>query len=39
MCQLPAFREDRLTVQHDLIRTHPLGSLITAGPNGLMANP
>ncbi len=35
----PAFREDRLEVQHDLIRTHPLGLLITAGPRGLLANP
>jgi transcriptional regulator len=35
----PAFREDRIDVQHDLIRTHPLGLLITAGPGGLMANP
>ena len=37
---LPAlFREDRLEVQHELIRTHPLALLITAGPAGLMANP
>ena len=34
----PAFREDRLEVQHDLIRAHPLGMLITAGPGGLLAN-
>lgn len=33
------FREDRLDVQHALIRSHPLGLLITAGPGGLMANP
>ena len=39
MYQPPQFREDRLDVQHDLIRAHPLGLLITAGPNGLMANP
>src|SRR5436305_3222555 len=32
-------REDRLAVQHDLIRAHPLGLLITAGPEGLIANP
>lgn len=32
------FREDRLEVQHDLIRAHPLGTVITAGPGGLMAN-
>ena len=36
---LPAhFREDRLEVQHALIRAHPLGLLVTAGPGGLMAN-
>jgi transcriptional regulator len=35
----PAFREDRLEVQHALIRAHPLGLLVTAGPGGLMANP
>jgi len=39
MYQLPAFREDRIEVQHELIRAHPLGLLITAGPGGLMANP
>jgi transcriptional regulator len=39
MYQPPQFREDRLDVQHGLIRAHPLGLLITAGPNGLMANP
>ncbi len=39
MYQPPAFREDRLDVQHDLIRAHPLGLLITAGPGGLVANP
>jgi transcriptional regulator len=38
MYQPPAFREDRIEVQHDLIRAHPLGLLITAGPGGLMAN-
>ena len=38
MYQLPAFREDRLEVQHALIRAHPLGLLISAGPGGLMAN-
>jgi transcriptional regulator len=36
---LPAhFREDRIEVQHDLIRRHPLGLLVTAGPGGLTAN-
>jgi len=39
MYQPPAFREDRLEVQHGLIRGHPLGLLITAGPAGLLANP
>ncbi len=34
----PAFREDRPEVQHQLIRGHPLATLITAGPTGLMAN-
>ena len=34
----PAFREDRIEVQHALIRAHPLGLLVTAGPAGLMAN-
>jgi transcriptional regulator len=38
MYQPPHFREDRIDVQHELIRAHPLGLLITAGPGGLMAN-
>ncbi|HEX5231066.1 MAG TPA: FMN-binding negative transcriptional regulator [Bradyrhizobium sp.] len=38
MYQPPAFREDRIEVQHALIRNHPLGLLITAGPAGLLAN-
>ena len=38
MYQPPHFREDRIEVQHDLIRRHPLGLLVTAGPGGLMAN-
>lgn len=33
------FREDRIEVQHALIRAHPLGLLITSGPGGLQANP
>ncbi|MBI2720510.1 MAG: FMN-binding negative transcriptional regulator [Rhizobiales bacterium] len=33
------FREDRLEVQHDLIRTHPLGLLISDGASGLQASP
>ena len=39
MYQPPHFREDRLAIQHALIRRHPLGLLISAGPGGLMANP
>ena len=39
MYQPPAFREDRIEVQHALIRAHPLGLLSTAGPGGLIANP
>jgi transcriptional regulator len=38
MYQPAHFREDRLAVQHDLIRAHPLGLLVTAGPGGLVAN-
>ncbi len=37
---LPAhFREDRLDIQHDLIRTNPLGLLVSSGAGGLDANP
>jgi transcriptional regulator len=32
------FREDRLDVQHALIRAHPFGALVTVGPEGLVAN-
>lgn len=39
MYQPPHFREDRLEAQHALIRAHPLGMLVTAGRNGLIANP
>ena len=39
MYQPPHFREDRLDIQHGLIRRHPLGLLISAGPGGLLANP
>src|SRR5262245_1788285 len=35
----PAFRKEDLEAQHELIRAHPLGTVITAGPGGLMANP
>jgi transcriptional regulator len=34
-----AYREDRRDVQFDLLRAHPLGLLVSAGPGGLMANP
>jgi transcriptional regulator len=39
MYQPPHFREDRLEVQHALIRSHPLGLLVTFGSTGLVANP
>ena len=39
MYQPPPFREERVEVLHDLIRAHPLGLLISAGPGGLLANP
>jgi transcriptional regulator len=32
------FRENRIEVQHDLIRAHPLGLIVTSGPGGLQAN-
>ncbi|MBW9112551.1 FMN-binding negative transcriptional regulator [Rhizobium cauense] len=38
MYQPPHFREEDLSVQHALIRAHPLGLLVTAGASGLMAN-
>jgi transcriptional regulator len=38
MYQPPHFREDRIEVQHQLIRAYPLGLLMTAGPSGLLAN-
>ncbi|HEY1735317.1 MAG TPA: FMN-binding negative transcriptional regulator, partial [Methylovirgula sp.] len=37
---LPVYhREDRLDLQHDLIRAYPLGLLIVKGKDGLIANP
>jgi transcriptional regulator len=39
MYQPPHFRENRLDVQHALIRAHPLGLLVTLGKTGLIANP
>ena len=38
MYQPAHFREDRIEVQHDFIRVHPLGLLITSGSGGLQAN-
>jgi transcriptional regulator len=38
MYQPPHHREDRLEVQHALIRAHPLGTLVTLGSGGLAAN-
>jgi transcriptional regulator len=39
MYQPDHFREDRPEVQHELIRRHPLGLLVSCGPAGLIANP
>lgn len=39
MYQPAQFREDDLAVQHALIRAHPLGLLISNGPDGILANP
>ena len=38
MYQPAHFREDRLDVQHDLIRGDPLGLLVSAGAGGLVAD-
>lgn len=38
MYQPAHHREDRLEVQHALIRAFPLGTLVTSGPSGLLAN-
>ena len=38
MYQPAHFREDRIEVQHDFIRMHPLGLLSTSGSGGLQAN-
>lgn len=34
----PHFQETRVPVLHDLIRRHPLATLVTLGPDGLVAN-
>ncbi len=39
MYQPSYHREDRLEIQHDLIRAYPLGNLVTMGRDGLVANP
>ncbi|MCW5576095.1 MAG: FMN-binding negative transcriptional regulator [Burkholderiales bacterium] len=38
MYQPPLFREDDLAIQHDLIRAHPFGALVTLASTGLVAN-
>ena len=38
MYRPPAFREDRPEVLHEVIRAYPLGTLVTAGSSGLIAN-
>jgi transcriptional regulator len=39
MYQPPQFREEDLSVLHAFIAAHPLGLLISAGPEGMLANP
>jgi len=39
MYQPPHFRETDLDTQHGLIRSHPLGLLISTGVDGILANP
>lgn len=38
MYQPPHFREDRLEIQHELIKAHPLGLMISTGEDGPLAN-
>lgn len=38
MYRPPHFREDRIDVLHDLIRAHPLATLVALGREGLIAN-
>ena len=38
MYQPPHLREDRLDVQHALIRANSLGAMVTLGPDGARAN-
>ena len=39
MYQPPAFRETDLHAQQAFIAAHPLGLLVSAGPDGILANP
>jgi transcriptional regulator len=39
MYQVPQFREDDIGVMHAFVRAHPLGLLISSGPDGILANP
>ena len=39
MYETTHFREDDLAAQHGLIEAYPLGLLISAGPDGILANP
>ena len=38
MYEPPLHRQDDLSAQHELIRRHPLGLLVSHGPQGLIAN-
>ena len=38
MYEPPLHRQDDLAAQHDLIRRHPLGLLVSHGPQGFLAN-
>jgi transcriptional regulator len=38
MYQPPHFREERTEVLHELMRAHPLATLVASGPSGLEAN-
>lgn len=39
MYQVPHFKEESLDAMHALMRAHPLGMLISHGPDGILANP
>jgi transcriptional regulator len=38
MFRPPVFREDRSEVLRQVIRDHPLATLVTHGPTGIVAN-